>query len=355
MTLFCEIVICLICSWAITPALADPRQTLVSFAYSARPADTHDYSTEANLIFFLRNGVRAYQNFPGVHLQVVVALNGLHLCPEANSSHLGSVDDVDVYQLSHIGGEGMCGELRKAVDCCKLVVLRRDNVGYDFGAHGAILRSGVVNMTAYEHVIFLNGGVRGPFIAPVLQTPHMRAVWHWSMAFTDRLVGNTRLVSTSITCVANTKNMWAGMCVESFAFALDRVAIEKFLEVGTVFINHQLKSDAIINGEYGVSMVVRKEGWLMDTLLSSYQGIDWTDKQNWDCNRLQRPSREGTYFGISMHPYETVFHKSHWKGMPEVNWPVEKRLTEWQDCSREDNMKCLSFLDLSLSENLNPD
>jgi len=334
--------------------MADPRQTLVSYGHRARRTDNRHYSAEANLIFFLRNGVRAYQNFPDVHIQVVVALNGLDQCPEANSSHLGSVDDVDVYQLSHTGGEGMCGELQKAVDCCNLVVLRRDDVGFDFGAHGAILKSGVVNVTAYEHFIFLNSGVRGPFIAPVLQTPHMRAVWHWSMAFTDRLVGNTRLVSTSIRCTEKLRKQKRPE-VEVVAFALDRVAMKKFLEMRSVFINHQNKTDAVWNGERVLGWVAHEEGWLKDSLLASYQGIDWEDEQNWDCNHHLFSSREGTYFHISIHPYETIFHKSHWEGQPTVNGLVEKRLTEWQDCSREDNMKCTSFLDLSLSENFNPD
>ena len=39
---------------------------------------------------------------------------------------------------------------------------------------------------------------------------------------------------------------------------------------------------------------------------------DWRDESNWDCNDNVHPSRHGTYGGISMHPYETMFVKESW-------------------------------------------
>jgi len=133
--------------------------------------------------------------------------------------------------------------------------------------------------------------------------------------------------------------------VEGFAFALERVALEKLLRVGTVFRNHASKVAAIHDGEYGLSLMVRTEGWQMDTLLSSYQGVDWANKQNWHCNGYAFPSRENSYFGMSMHPFETIFHKSHWTKADIVNMRAETLLTEWQDGSHDDKVARASFFE----------
>ena len=41
-------------------------------------------------------------------------------------------------------------------------------------------------------------------------------------------------------------------------------------------------------------------------------GIDWRDRRHWQCNNNVHPSRAGTYDGVSMHPFETLFVKSSW-------------------------------------------
>jgi hypothetical protein len=76
---------------------------------------------------------------------------------------------------------------------------------------------------------------------------------------------------------------------------------------------------AILAGEYNLTSVLLKHGVDIDCLLKSYQGIDWRDKSQWECNNKNHPpSRRDTYFGMSMHPLETMFHKSHWRGQPLV-------------------------------------
>ena len=52
---------------------------------------------------------------------------------------------------------------------------------------------------------------------------------------------------------------------------------------------------------------------------------DWRDPSNWSCNDNVHPSRHGTYDGISMHPYETIFVKASW----QVGEPHLSRYTEW--------------------------
>ena len=49
-------------------------------------------------------------------------------------------------------------------------------------------------------------------------------------------------------------------------------------------------------------------------------GTDWRDQRHWRCNNNAHPSRHGTYDGISMHPFETVFLKASWHvGEPHLS------------------------------------
>ena len=49
-------------------------------------------------------------------------------------------------------------------------------------------------------------------------------------------------------------------------------------------------------------------------------GTDWRDPRHWRCNNNAHPSRHGTYDGISMHPFETVFLKATWHvGEPHLS------------------------------------
>ena len=65
----------------------------------------------------------------------------------------------------------------------------------------------------------------------------------------------------------------------------------------------------------------------MATLLSKYgPDVDWRDPTNWCCNNNVHPSRPGTYDGISMHPYETLFVKRTW----HVSDAYTDRYSAWQ-------------------------
>lgn len=58
---------------------------------------------------------------------------------------------------------------------------------------------------------------------------------------------------------------------------------------------------------------------------SVLQGVDWRDDKHWGCNDNVHPSRHGTYDGITMHPFETVFVKSSW----HVGEPFTSHYSKW--------------------------
>ena len=66
-----------------------------------------------------------------------------------------------------------------------------------------------------------------------------------------------------------------------------------------------------------------KAGHNLASLQLAYKEVDWADRRNWDCNEHRFAARNSTYFGISMHPFETLFHKAHWRtGVPAAEADV---------------------------------
>ena len=270
------------------------RRILVSYVYSDKP------TVRTNLEYFLSVALRDPEP-AGTSILFALIVNGWK-CPVALKPHLGR----------------------------RFLAFFRSNRGFDYGGHGAFLRK--LGMSEqwpatrlnFTHFIWLNSGVRGPFLPQ--WTP---SNWHWSQAFTDLLgtrpTGSERvvhLVGTSITCLSPEDEcvvqdpQCAGPKVEGFMTATDAIGVE-ILRRSTVFQEHETKTDAILRGEYMMSRSVLEAGHNLASLQLAYKGVDWTDRANWHCNSHQFAARSGKYFGGSMHPFETLFHKAHWEtGVP---------------------------------------
>jgi len=63
-----------------------------------------------------------------------------------------------------------------------------------------------------------------------------------------------------------------------------QVGLELLLRDGRVFECHKSISDAVYNAELGASLAIFRAGYTIDSLMLRYQGIDWTDTRNWECN-----------------------------------------------------------------------
>jgi len=184
-------------------------------------------------------------------------------------------------------------------------IWRRPNTCFDFGAFGEALRR--LNLPRYRFYFFLNSSVKGPFLPS-----YWPAEVHWSTIFTSRINERVKQVGTSIVCLDLPSHLGGkGPCVEGFAWATDNIGIKLGLMHG-VFDCFQSKVDVIIKGEYGMSRTLLRAGFSVDSLQLKYQGVNWTDRSNWNCNNHIHPTRAHSYEGITMHPLETVFHKRSW-------------------------------------------
>ena len=63
-----------------------------------------------------------------------------------------------------------------------------------------------------------------------------------------------------------------------------QVGLQVLFNDGHVFECHKQISDAVYNAEVGSSLAILQAGYTIDSLMLRYQGVDWTDPQNWQCN-----------------------------------------------------------------------
>ncbi|GFR43780.1 hypothetical protein Agub_g4894 [Astrephomene gubernaculifera] len=181
---------------------------------------------------------------------------------------------------------------------------------YDWGSYGWLLFTGRVDPTRYRFFFFVNCSVRGPFLPP-----YARGRVHWTEPFTSRLVGDVKLVGSTISCEGSPLNgdfrgKWRhNPHVQSYVVATDQVGLQVLLDDGRVFHCHNTRWNTIYYSELGSSTAILRAGFNLDCLMTKYQGLDWRDKANWDCNARYSPQSELTYDGISLDPLEVMFVK----------------------------------------------
>lgn len=202
-------------------------------------------------------------------------------------------------------------------------ILYRENIGYDFGAYARGLDFFFNDSKSpfqkkkkgFDFFIFLNASVIGPIT-------HHSKEWDWVEYFHGRFLEDptVRLYGTSIVCLPDEDKGTRGPKVEGFFWCTDRRGLGLLIGERTIFMDHRTKESAIVNGEYGLSnCLLGKYGFNIGCIITRYQGMDWRKEINWSCNDLKHPSRKGSFYGESMNPYETIFHKWFWHHQPTVH------------------------------------
>jgi len=197
-----------------------------------------------------------------------------------------------------------------------VTVLRRENSGYDFGGHAHALEYLKDTKKEYDYYFFMNSGVIGPIL------PHYVNDCHWTHIFIRKITADVKLVGTTIVCLPPSDLGGYGPKVEGFFFVVDRIGLGLLQKEGTIFCDHRDKTSAIVHGEYGLSNCILKHGYSIDCMLPRYQNIDWKDSKHWNLNRNLHPSREHSFYGASIHPYDVFFHKWFCHGLPHVNFHI---------------------------------
>ena len=194
-----------------------------------------------------------------------------------------------------------------------LTILKRENIGFDFGGHNYALQYIENTSKTYDYYFFMNSGVIGPIIS------HYFTEKHWSNIFIKKINERVKLVGTTIVCLPLWDDGGFGPKVEGFFFMVDKIALELLKKQKTIFCNHKDKYSAIINGEYGLSNCIIKNGYTIDCMIPKYQNIDWTNSNNYNLNNNRHPSRNKSFYNYSLNPHDLIFYKWFWHNMPTVN------------------------------------
>lgn len=199
-----------------------------------------------------------------------------------------------------------------------LTIIKRKNIGYDFGGHAAALEHINKHSKIYDYYFFMNSGVIGPIL------PHYFTETHWSKIFINKITDSVKLVGTTIVCLPHHDAGEYGPKVEGFFFMVDKIGLKLILKKKTIFCNHVSKYDAIVNGEYGLSNCILANGYSIDCMIPQYNNIDWTDSKNYNLNNNIHPSRKNSFYGNSINPYDVIFHKWYWHNCENVNFDIIK-------------------------------
>ena len=211
-------------------------------------------------------------------------------------------------------------------------------VGACTSTWGAIAEAmGALPVPDYEYFIVIDSAVRGPYLPPYV-TSQSNPI-HWTEAFTSKIKGQVKLVGSTISCEGapkegNAAGEWRGNpAVSPHAWATDATGWRLLAQQPAIFMCHNNTWESRYHADVGASLAVMRAGWTIDTLLTRYQGVDWTAAASWQCNQRVRPDYEHHYDGISISPYETVFVPVS-ESTASARWSIAEtadRYERWQD------------------------
>lgn len=168
-------------------------------------------------------------------------------------------------------------------------------------------RTGAGTAAWLQNFIFVHSSACGPFFPS--QTP---PGWQRTDTFVSKITGQIALVGSLYIAVMDE----GGPRIESWAYSSSSHGLDAILSPGVFDIKIGCKTcpyGPILAGEHALRNETFKAGLSVATLMSRYsKEVDWRSQKHWKCNDHAHASRHGTYDGISMHPFETVFISASW-------------------------------------------
>jgi hypothetical protein len=209
--------------------------------------------------------------------------------------------------------------------------IQHDNECYDFGTIGwffneftygnpwvteTITNKKTINLKNYQYFILMNSGIRGPFFPPYFlqflsdYEKEFGKIFYWYYVFTKRINSKVKLTGCTISCLPVPH-------VQSYFLVTDFIGLKILLKPGTfgssgeegIFGCYPTKNHVSLGSEVPASSRILLSGYMIDDILTKYQGIDFNEDRNRLCNRHRNPYLNQNFDGISIDPYEVVFIK----------------------------------------------
>jgi len=169
-----------------------------------------------------------------------------------------------------------------------------------------------LDLKRYKYFILMNSSIRGPFFTPYFMQLIAEANknFHWHSVFTSRIDNNVKLVGCTISCETTPH-------VQTYLMATDFIGLSILLKPGSwgasredgIFGCYPTKDHVSIYSEISSSTRILESGYLIDSLLTKYQKVNFSDPRNRFCNQNNNPYKDKNLEGTSVEPYEVVFVK----------------------------------------------
>ncbi|AKD24587.1 hypothetical protein CL55_00002540 [Polynucleobacter duraquae] len=195
-----------------------------------------------------------------------------------------------------------------------------ENKNFDYGGYCAAICE-LKAWQEYDFYLFINSSVRGPFI-PAYDNQN------WTDLFIDLFSNEVGIVGSAISITPSHHSiakMYYGKYgirerndqflghVQTTCYALTRPVLEQLVKLGFYEGAENLnKDETICHYEIRLSQLIVDMGLNLRCILPEYNQVDYR-KELLDINPSSREGDSGferSYFGRSVHPYESIFIKT---------------------------------------------
>ncbi|CAF2765890.1 unnamed protein product [Rotaria sp. Silwood2] len=180
-----------------------------------------------------------------------------------------------------------------------------------------------INLNKYKYFIFMNSSIRGPFFPPyfIELVSKSNINYYWYSIFTNRINNYVKLVGCTISCETVPH-------VQSYLLVTDLIGLSILLKPGNwggaypegIFTCYPTKDHVSLYSELPSSNRILESGYMIDSLLTKYQHINFSEPHNKFCNSNKNPFINNAFQGTSLEPYEVVFVKYN-----DFEWTKDSR------------------------------
>ncbi len=198
------------------------------------------------------------------------------------------------------------------------------NENFDYGGYASAIRT-LDLLHQYEHFIFVNTSVRGPFLPPYIGKSIGQS---WDQILIDLLEPGVGIAGTAIALTpahhsiaklyhtkygvsSHNENILAH--VQSTCYILPKASLQFLVNMGFYEGAPSLSKDETVRDyEIRLSQLLLAQGLNLKCVLPEYSQPDYRELKN-DINPASREGDSGfvnSYFGRTVHPYESMFIKT---------------------------------------------
>ncbi|KAF3274846.1 hypothetical protein TWF970_007558 [Orbilia oligospora] len=203
-------------------------------------------------------------------------------------------------------------------------VIRRDNTCFDLGSYAEVLtRNDNELIKKYNKFILMNASIRGPFLPS----------WSrecWTDAWLAKVTDTNKLVGMTLNCRPSRH-------IQSMIFATDRIGLNLLLRrINTCFPTFR----SAVEAETECTGIIMESGYSVTALMTAFA----SDKDYATKCRHTDVLHQNRYYGMTIHPYESMFQKANRKLAPEqlellTRWHERSNYSSWDVCRKAYNIR----------------